>query len=518
VNGAGTSRALPPIDYTNLGFDSMRDAMLTLAHESLPEYTDLSENDLGVLLIELFAYVCDITLYYQTRIAANLLPGTSDEPDALVQLLRLIGYELRPPAPARADLRIGLAPGLPTPIDIPTGTQFFATLGSGEQLTFEAARSTRIEASDLTPPDPSSGLRFFLPLPVVEGRTVVDDPVAHSDGTPNQMYVLRSQPVIEHSVEVTVDQPGVGATRWTEVDTLAFSAPADRHFIVQRDAQGLATILFGDGSNGIVPPAGTAVSPVVIRSAYRVGGGTSGNVAANTQFTSSLPGVLTAENPQAAGGGAAAEDIERARLFAPRLFRSQERAVTLDDCIELALQVQGVGKAAATALNWNEIVLYVAPSGRVAEPSELLKRDILAFFEPSRLAGSILVVLGPDPADVYLRATVIARPYFLEADVRTAVEGAVADLLAFETVDFGEPVYLSRVYDAIQSLQQVASLTVTEFSRRPGGGVDPSGVLILAPHELARPGYRDNPETPPDPTDPTKRPPIVAAIQGAVSA
>ena len=78
-----------PIDYTNLGYDSLREAMLAQARESVPEWTDFSENDLGVVLVELFAHACDITLYYQTRIASNLFPETSDEPDALVQLLDL---------------------------------------------------------------------------------------------------------------------------------------------------------------------------------------------------------------------------------------------------------------------------------------------------------------------------------------------------------------------------------------------------------------------------------------------
>jgi predicted phage baseplate assembly protein len=330
--------------------------------------------------------------------------------------------------------------------------------------------------------------------------------------------VLRSRPVLEHSVDVTVDQPGIGVTHWQEVETLASSTPADRHVVVQRDAQGTATVVFGDGANGMAPPAGTAVSPVVIRASYRVGGGTGGNVPAHTQFSSSLAAVVSAENPVAAGGGTGAEDVERARFFAPRLFRAQERAVTIDDYVDLALQAPGVGKAAATALNWNEIVLYVAPSGQVAEPSELLKRDLLAFFETRRLAGSVLVVLGPGPVDVYLRATVQAKPYFLQADVRTAVETAIADLLGFDAVAFGEPVYLSRVYDAIQSLEQVASLAITEFARVPGGGVDPTGVLTLAPHELARPGYRDNPPPPGDPLAPPQPATIVADVRGGVPA
>ena len=40
-----------PIDYTNLGYDALRESMLAIASETLPEWTDHSENDLGVLLI-----------------------------------------------------------------------------------------------------------------------------------------------------------------------------------------------------------------------------------------------------------------------------------------------------------------------------------------------------------------------------------------------------------------------------------------------------------------------------------
>lgn len=517
MNGAN-GQTLAPIDYTNVDFESLREAMLTLAGQSLPEWTDRGPNDLGVLLIELIAYACDITLYYQTRIAANLLPETADEPDPLVQLLRLIGYELRPPAPARADLRIGFAAAQPTPIDLPNGTQFFAAPASGQQVTFETVRPVRVENSQLTPVDPSTGLRYYSPLPVLQGRTARDDPVALADGTPNQLYVLRSSPVLERSVEVTVDQTGVGVTRWREVDTLATSGPADRDFVVQRDAQGVATIVFGDGSNGVVPPASTAPSPVVVRAAYRVGGGPAGNLAAHTEFRSSLGAIVFAENVQAAGGGALAEDVERARFFAPRLFRAQDRAVTRADYVDIALQVPGVGKAAAVALNWNEILLYVAPSGQVADPSELLVRDILAYFESRRLATAVLDVVGAEAADIYIRATVQARPYYLESDVRDAVEQAIADYLAFEAVDFGQPIFLSRVYDAIQSLPEVASLNVTEFSRAPDGTVAATGVIELAPQELPRPGYRDNPSTPPVPTPGARRPPLVATIVGAVSA
>jgi hypothetical protein len=96
--------------------------------------------------------------------------------------------------------------------------------------------------------------------------------------------------------------------------------------------------------------------------------------------------------------------------------------------------------------------------------------------------------------------------------VATAVQGAVASYLAFEAVDFGQPIYLSKVYDVIQSLPQVISLTVTEFSRRPDGTVEPTGIIELLPNELPRPGYRDR-DNPPPGFDPQ---PIKISITGGV--
>ncbi|XXT15199.1 putative baseplate assembly protein [Sorangium sp. So ce429] len=479
-----------PIDYTNIGYDALREAMLALARESLPEWTDLSENDLGVLLVELFAYASDITLYYQTRIASNLLPETSDDPGALVQLLRLLGYEMRPPAPSTVDLRVAVDATERLPLTIPAGTRFVTTTGGSREIAFETVRDIDVTADRVTPPD-ARNLVSFYPVPVVQGTTVRDEPVQVANGQPNQTYPLRQKPVIAGSIAVTVREPG-GDARWYEVESLARSGPTDRSFAVQRDALGGATLVFGDGTNGLIPPAGSIARPVTIAAEYRVGGGPEGNVAASSQFRVTSAGMSSVlrnvVNPQAAAGGTAGEDIERARRAAPRLLRTQERAVTLDDYVDLALQVPGVGKARAVPVSWNKVLLYVAPSGQVAEPSELLKQEILAFFEPRRMASVHIDVTGPVPADIYLRVTVRAEPYFFKSDVQAAIERAVASYFAFEAVSFGQAIYISRIYDLIQSLPQVVSLNVTQFSRDPAAAVEGDGVIELAPYELPRVG------------------------------
>jgi uncharacterized phage protein gp47/JayE len=479
-----------PIDYTNLGYEALRESMLDIARRTLPEWTDRSENDLGVLLVELFAYVGDITLYYQSRIAAQLFPATSDEPESLVQLLRLLGYELRSAQPATVELAVAVDAGQALPLTVPAGTAFLAPNGSGDPLRFESVRDTVITAAALGPVV-EGDLRWFLPLTAVEGRTVTDETLGASDGFPNQLYTLADGPVIGGSITVTVTGPG-GPTRWHEVRTLATASPAERCFVTQRDAGGGVTLLFGDGVNGAVPPVGSGLDQVEVRATYRVGGGPQGNVPTGTAFTSSVSALREVVAPAGGTGGSDAESVQTARDLAPRLYRAQDRAVTAADYVELTLRTPGVGKARAVALNWNDVLLYVAPAGRVEQPPELLRRDLLAAFERSRMATSMLRVLGPEPVDVYFAATVRAQPYYLQDDVRTAVTAAAAGLLAFDAVDFGQPIYLSRLYDAVQSLPEVVSLTVTRFGRDPDGGVDPDGVLDLEPFELARPGY---PET-----------------------
>jgi hypothetical protein len=507
-----------PIDYTNLGYAALREAMLARARTSLPEWTDFSESDLGVLMVDLVAYAADITLYYQTRLAANLMPATADEPDAVVQLLRLIGYELQPPAPATAHLRIAVNATETMPLTVPSGTQFFVTLAAGEQLTFETVRPLTLQTSQFSTPPDERNLRYFYPLTVVEGETVTAELVGTADGMPNQQVTLARAPVIAGSLALIVIEPGNLTTRWQEQETLAHSTPVDRHYIVQRDPTGAATVIFGDGINGMIPPAGSVTTPVQILATYRVGGGSKGNVPANRQFRSGLAALREALNPQRAAGGTDGEALGRAQAFAPRLYRTQDRAVTADDYTTMARQVPGVGKARALALNWNDVLLYIAPAGQVTEPSELLKRDLLAFFENRRMVTTNLVIVGPQPADIYLRATVQAEPYFLQDEVRLAVEAVVATYLAFDNVDFAQPIYLSKLYDLIQSLPQITSLLITEFSRTPySNTVDSDGVIDVAAHEVPRAGYRDNAATPANSGQSAPQPPIVVTIQGGVT-
>src|SRR5262245_42395244 len=96
----------PAIDYTNKDFASLRRAMLDLARYRLPEWTDQSPGDLGMLLVDLFASMGDVILYYQDRVATESFLQTAVERRSVLNALRLTGYEVAPPAPAAAELTL----------------------------------------------------------------------------------------------------------------------------------------------------------------------------------------------------------------------------------------------------------------------------------------------------------------------------------------------------------------------------------------------------------------------------
>src|SRR5262249_38703193 len=155
-------------------------------------------------------------------------------------------------------LRLAFDAAEPTPITVPASSQFFVSLPSGDQLVFETEREATIQAGQLTPPDVRNLRYSLLPVSVVQGETVPNEAVGTSGGSPNRPYGLGRARVVAGSFVVSAGEPG-GIPRWSEVDSLAGSGPADRHFVVQRDPTGAATIVFGDGTNGLIPPPGTAL-------------------------------------------------------------------------------------------------------------------------------------------------------------------------------------------------------------------------------------------------------------------
>jgi len=529
VNGRTT------IDYMSRDYDSLLRSMRDLVPDKLKEWKDFeSEADFGNVLLQLFAHMGDILSYYQDRIANESFLGTAQTRRSIIHHLRLIGYRLSTAAPAATSLILTVPKTVSDTIIISKGNAF-ATKSQKDKksVRFEYTGETplKIEPSEFAvdPTDPNRKLYittdpkkavvavvdpnnpdkkiYAAGIPVEEGRLVKNEIIGVSDGSRNQQFklahaglIMRSlgpAQVVNKDIIITIT-PETAIEEWTLRESLAFSREGQKDFAVEIDELDRATVIFGDGEFGLIPPSGAT-----IRANYRVGGGTSGNVLASmikTFVDAPQLALLGAKvnNPAPATGGAERESIDHAVQHAPAIFRSLRRAVTAEDYQALALDFKGVGKVRAEAVrNWNTVSLYVAPAGG-GYVSDVLRNNLLAYFEDKRPVSTLIEIENVDYVKVYVTAQVGIKPYYTRESVKEQVQTAAGGLLDFANVDFGQSLYLSKFYEAIEALDGIDYVTITQFNRVPSSPLsneDPitKGKIELGVNEIARkPGWMPN--------------------------
>jgi hypothetical protein len=457
------------VDYMARDYDSLLQAMREQIPSLLPEWQQYaSEADFGNVLLQLFAHMGDMLSYYQDRVANESFLTTAQTRRSVIDHLALIGYKLSTAAPAAASLTLSVPASYNDRLTIRKGNAFATKSQEGRpSVRFEYTRDADlvIDCSQLPASSGDRPLKHFPGIPVEEGRLIRDEILGISTGAPNQRFELANPGLILRSLGLASAKDiilVVAGEAWTLQESLAFSRAHQRDVLVAIDELDRATIVFGNGDYGAIPPKGSTIQVT-----YRVGGGRQGNVAAQAIQTIvdapqlALAGAAIA-NPQPATGGADRERIEDAVRQAPAVFRSLKRAVTADDYKALALQYNGVGKVRAAAAGWNKVKLFVAPQ-EGGQISDILKANLLAFFEDKRPITTVIEIEDVDYVGIYITADIGVSSYYDVEEVKALARAAAGRLLAFDAVDFAQVLYLSRFYDAIDRVEGVEYLTITEF-------------------------------------------------------
>jgi predicted phage baseplate assembly protein len=173
-------------------------------------------------------------------------------------------------------------------------------------------------------------------------QTLTGRIVGQSDGSGGQQFQLPGGSVDATTLQLQVEEPGLGYRPWQRIDDLALAGRDDAVYSIDVEA---GIVRFGDGVRGRVPPAEGRVRVALMRS----GGGAAGNLP---------PGALTAisavdlnnrpvarlkvQQPLAADGGEDRETLAEAEQRVPALFRHRDRCVTADDYKRLAADTPGV--------------------------------------------------------------------------------------------------------------------------------------------------------------------------------
>lgn len=286
---------------------------------------------------------------------------------------------------------------------------------------------------------------------------------------------------------------------WTPVHDLTRSGRFARDFVVEVDDRGRPWLRFGDGTLGRRPTYGRRMF-----ASYRVGNGPQGNVDADALYHVVMDDgrILGARNFLPGRGGAAAESVERARVYAPQLVARQESCVAAEDYAAAARRLPEVRAALARLRwtgSWHTVELFVQRSGGRPADSSFLAA-VQEALEPLRLASHELELRGPrfvsldialgihlapaTPREIARRALLEAfgggyaadgRPGFFHADSRA----------------FGEAIHLSQLVARAMEVPGVVAVDWTAGGRlqrwgRPSRGELEAGVIELGPTEVAR--------------------------------
>jgi predicted phage baseplate assembly protein len=131
---------LPAVNLDDRTFQDIVDEARTLIPRYCPEWTDHNLSDPGITLVELFAWMTELTLF-----RLNQVPDRN-----YVKFLDLMGVKLLEPRPARTDVSFRLTASQPNRVVIPLGTEV-ATVRTESQdaISFTTDRDLNIEVATL---------------------------------------------------------------------------------------------------------------------------------------------------------------------------------------------------------------------------------------------------------------------------------------------------------------------------------------------------------------------------------
>jgi predicted phage baseplate assembly protein len=225
-------------------------------------------------------------------------------------------------------------------------------------------------------------------------------------------------------------------------------------------------------------------------------------------------------NPLTATGGVDPETIEEVRQWAPQAFRVEQfRAVTEADYVNVALKLPQVRSAVASFRwtgSWYTVFVGVQPG----DPADLViqgngstvlsdnfRQTLFQFLNGYRIAGYDLEIRPPQFLPLEIAVSVCTSPGYFRADVELAVLRALSSRILPDggrgffypgNFVFGEPLYVSQIYAAVQQVPGVDSAVVTTFQAfgKPDNGELARGVIAAGPWQIIQldndPNFREH--------------------------
>lgn len=510
------------IDYTSMDYNGFKSLMISSLQERIPAYTDTSETDAGIVILEAVCRVMDILSFYQNSQATECFLSTAEQRINALKWCRMLGYTPYSCSPAQYTQIFELKGSVGELITIPKGTlihtgfdsdgttvlystleEVSAVIGESGTATIETRVAHGYEVGPTT---------LGVANDSIENQTFLlkDSPVSLPDYD-SEGYALATRPLFNSEQQYfTPDgydmakdfKLFVGGELWILKNSLIDSTAKDKHYTVEVTQDNYIQIYFGDGRCGAIPKGTVEVF-------YRKGGGSIGNVGSGTicNLFSGISGVVSTYNVDTDRVlGTDKETVSSIRVNAPNSHRTKWACLESSDYSRKVLELfAGRVKLAtafrlsdrvpidyrttiadATNADWKKVdtiqvcVLpdWVEDNVSVDSDNEkvylrvsdvpLQNELILALqesLEERALVGTYIDIAPFVSKPINLRCTVLARDGYSAENLSSSINDTLHSLFALGQIEGGQTISLNDVEtDIFERFPGIRAFRIDEWT------------------------------------------------------
>ena len=441
---------MPLVNFSNLDFDQVKTTLKEYlqTNANFTDY-DFEGSNLSTIL-DVLAYNTYITSYNANMVTNEVFIDSATLRENVVSLARNIGYTPRSRTAARATVSfsVDLTSVIPTPSSL--------TLKKGPiaSTTTSFGNSSFVFSilEDITVPV-YNGVASFNNINIYEG-TLLSKDFTFSSNDPNQKFTLPNSGIDTNLITVTVksNQNSTTGTKYAYQDSLFNLTKDSNVYFLQEISDERYEIFFGDGIFGKSLTGGNFVTID-----YIVSNGDSANGISGFAFSGKLvynrngldysvtSGISLLTTGLSSSGGENIESVESVKKFAPRIYASQNRALTASDYETLipsriypeTESISVFGGEELVPPQYGKVFISIKPRTGDFLPN-LIKENIKTKLKKYAVAGII-----PEILDLkYLYIEVDSKIYY---NTNLAPNAAAVSTLAIQNcTKYGESTELNR--------------------------------------------------------------------------
>ena len=323
---------MPLVNFSNVDFDQIKFSIQNYlkANSNFTDY-DFEGSNLSTI-IDTLAYNTYIASYNANMATNEVFIDSATLRENVVSLARNIGYVPRSRKSAKANISFN--------VNASNTSASSLTLKAGLVALSDQRFGTETYSfcipDDITVPVRSDGLAQFYDIDIYEG-THITQTFTKSSRNPYQRFILTNGGIDTSLLRVKVfnNDTSTVSRKFNEFDSLISLDSESRIFFLQETDNERYELLFGDGTFGVALQENEYISVD-----YILCNGSSGNNIGQFSYSGTLvnnngdtvtAGVSVVSTNQSTIGGKEIESIDSIKKYAPRIYASQNRAVTAAD-------------------------------------------------------------------------------------------------------------------------------------------------------------------------------------------